>query len=50
MEQIAVCRVGEGLQDYLPGQSSSSSSHDPARGFEALDEPGYGVFRTLPQN
>ena len=44
VEQIAVSRVGEGLQDFLPGQSSSSSSHDPARGFEALDEPGYGGF------
>ena len=49
VEQIAVSRVGEGLQDFLPGQSSSSSSHDPGRGFEALDEPGYGVFRTFPQ-
>ena len=48
MEQIAVSRVGEGLQDFLPGQSSSSSSLDPARGFEALDGPGYGVFRTFP--
>ena len=50
VEQIAVSRVGEGLQVFLPGQSSSSSSHDPARGSEALDEPGYGVFRTFPQN
>ena len=48
VEQIVVSRVGEGLQDFLPGQSSSSSSHDPARGFEALDEPGDGVFRTFP--
>ena len=39
-----------GLQGFLPGQSSSSSSRDPARGFEALDEPGYGFFRTFPQN
>ena len=46
VEQIAVSR--EGLQDFLPGQSSSSSSHDPARGSETLDEPGYGVFRTFP--
>ena len=37
------------LQGFLPEQSSSSSSHDPARGFEALDEPGYGFFRTFPQ-
>ena len=48
VEQIAVSRVGEGLQDFLPGQSSSSFSHDPARGFETLDGPGYGVFRTFP--
>ena len=32
VEQIAVSRgFGDGLQDFLPGQSSSSSSHDPAR-------------------
>ena len=49
VEQIAVSRgFGEGLQDFLPGQSSSSSSHDPARVSEALDEPGEGVFRTFP--
>ena len=48
VEQIAVSRVGESLQDFLPGQGSSSSSHDPARGFESLDQPGYGVFRTFP--
>ena len=48
VEQIAVSRVGEGLQDFLAGLSSSSSSRDPARGFEALDGPGYGVFRTFP--
>ena len=34
---------------FLPGQSSSSSSHDPARIVETLDEPGEGVFRTFPQ-
>ena len=45
MEQIAVSRgFGEGLQDFLPAQSSSSSSHDPARVAEALDRPGEGVF------
>ena len=50
VELIAVSRgFGEGLQDFLPGQSSSSSSHDPARIAEALDEPGEGVFRTFPQ-
>ena len=49
VEQIVDSRVGEGLQDFLPGQSSSSSSHDPARGFEALDEPGYGFFALFPK-
>ena len=50
VEQIAVSRgFGEGLQDFLPGQSSSSSSHDPARIADTLDEPGEGVFRTFPQ-
>ena len=45
VEQIAVSRgFGEGLQDFLPGQSSSSSSHDPARVAAALDEPGEGGF------
>ena len=48
VEQIAVSRgFGEGFQDFLPGQSSSSSSHDPARVAEALDEPWEGVFRTF---
>ena len=37
------------LQDFLPGQSSSSSSRVPARVSEALDEPGEGGFRTFPQ-
>ena len=45
VEQIAVSRgFGEGFQDFLPGQSSSSSSHDPARVPEAPDEPGDGFF------
>ena len=48
VEQIAVSRVGEGLQDFLPGESSSSSSHGPARGFEALDECGTGFFAFSP--
>ena len=33
-----------GLQDFLPGQSSSSSSHDPARVHEDADELGQVVF------
>ena len=50
VEQIVDSRVlGGGLQDFLPGQSSSSSSHDPARVYEALDGPGEGFFRTFPQ-
>ena len=35
---------GGGLQDFLPGQSSSSSSHDPARASDCSDAPGYGFF------
>ena len=35
---------GGGFQDFRPGQSSSSSSHVPARVHEALDEPGEGCF------
>ena len=49
VEQNVDFPVGGGLQDFLPGQSSSSSSHVPARGFGALDEPGVWVFRTFPQ-
>ena len=49
VEQI-VDIPGGGLQDFRPGQSSSSSSHFPAGVPGALDEPGQGVFRTLPQN
>ena len=50
MEQIAVSRgFGEGLPDFLPGQSSSSSSHEPARIAETLDEPGEGFFALFPK-
>ena len=48
MEQI-VDIPGGGLQDFRPGQSSSSSLHVPAGNSEVLDEPGKGVFRTFPQ-
>ena len=45
MEQIVDSRgFGGGLQ---AGQSSSSSSHDPARVHEALDVPGAGFFFAL---
>ena len=43
VEQIAGF-PGGGLQDFLPGQSSSSSSHVPARAYDALDAPGEGGF------
>ena len=38
-----------GLQDFRPGQFSSSSSHVPARDQEGLDEPGEVFFRTFPR-
>ena len=41
VEQI-VGIPGGGLQDFRPGQSSSSSSHVPARAYDALDAPGDG--------
>ena len=50
-EQIVDFPVSHGgLQDFRPGQGSSSSSHVPARDQEGLDEPGEGSFRTFPQN
>ena len=49
MEQF-VNIPGGGLQDFRPGQSSSSSSHDPARASDALDAPGYGFFLLFPKN
>ena len=52
-EQIAEQIVdipGGSLQDFRPGQSSSSSSHFPAGILEDADELGEGVFRTFPQN
>ena len=50
VEQIVDSRgFGGSLQDFRPKLSSSSSSHDPARVSEALDEPGEGFFRTFPQ-
>ena len=47
VEQI-VDVPGGGLEDFRPVQSSSSSSHVPARAYDALDAPGDGVFRTFP--
>ena len=50
MEQNVDFPVGGGLQDFRPGQSSSSSSHVPARVSEALDEPGKGFFSHFSPN
>ena len=44
VEQNVDFTVGGGLQDFRPGQSSSSSSHVPARVSEALDEDGEGFI------
>ena len=49
VEQNVDIPVGGGLQDFRPGQSSSSSSHFPAGILRDADEPGEGVFRTFPQ-
>ena len=46
VEQIVDIRGG-GLQDVRPGQSSSSSSHVPARAYDALDAPGDFFFFAL---
>ena len=48
VEQI-VDIPGGGLQDFRPGQSSSSSSHFPAGVPEALDEPWQGFFSHFSQ-
>ena len=47
VEQIVDIPSG-GLQDFRPGQSSSCSSHVPARVPEGLGEPGEMFFRTFP--
>ena len=48
VEQIVdIPAPGGGLQGFRAGQSTSSSTHDPPRVSEALDEPGEGVFRTF---
>ena len=47
MEQIVDIPVaGGGLQNFRPGQSSSSVSHSPAAWLSTEDEPFQGVFRT----
>ena len=51
VEQIVDIPVsGGGLEDFRPGQSSSSSSHFQAGVHEDADEPGEGFFRSFPQN
>ena len=49
MEQNVVFPVGGGLQDFLPGQSSSASSSSPAGVRGSANGPGEKVFRTFPQ-
>ena len=49
VEQI-VDIPGGGLQDFRPGQHSSSSSHFPAGVPEALSEPGQGVLSHFSPN
>ena len=47
MEQNVDFPVGEGLQDFLPGQSSSASSSSPAGVHGSADGPGEGFFFAL---
>ena len=47
-ELLSDCRAG-GLQDFRPGQSSSSSSHVPAHAYDALDAPCDGGFSHFPK-
>ena len=48
-EQIVGFPVSRGgLQDFHPGQVSSSSSHVPVRDQEGLDELGEGFFTLFP--
>ena len=50
VEQIVDTPVSRGgLQGFRPGQSSSSSSHVPARACDALDAPGDGFFALFPK-
>ena len=47
VEQNVDFLVGGGLQDFLPGQSSSASSSSPAGVHGSADGPGEGVLRTF---
>ena len=49
MEQNVDFHVGGGLQDFRPGQRSSSALHFPAGVHEVLDEPGEGFFALFPK-
>ena len=49
VEQI-VDIPGGGLQDFRPGQSSFSSSHVPARAYDAVDAPGDVFFSHFSPN
>ena len=49
VEQNVEFPVGEGLQDFLPGQSSSATSSSAAGVRGSADRPVEGVFRTFLQ-
>ena len=49
VEQCFDIPVGGGLQDFRPGQSSSSVARSPAEWLNTEDEANQGVFRTFPQ-
>ena len=49
VEQSVDIPVGRGLQDFRPGQSSSSVARSPAEWLITEDEANQGVFRTFPQ-
>ena len=48
VEQNVDIPVGGGLQDFRPGQSSSSVARSPAEWLTTEDEAIQGVFRTFP--
>ena len=49
VEQNVGFPVGGGVQDFLPGQSSSASFSSPAGVLGSANGPGEGVFRTFPK-
>ena len=50
MKQNVDIPVGGGLQDFRPGQSSSSVAHSPAAWLSTEDEAIQGGFSHFPQN